>query len=210
MVEEMKPLVSLIAYPQKQSEMDHSHVGHVLKRWNLISNSLIEMISEYHTLTSEHTIDIINLCQSRKNTQTTTIHLLAYFLDSEYRGLQPSINEWSLIINFLHQYENSTLHTGEAHIQITNFLIRTEQFVIFHPVWNLADRPLAFWTETCLESPELGELAVHIFNTPANSVPSERAFSTQNIVHNKTQSNLSSMQTNMLAYIHINKRILES
>ena len=130
-------------------------------------------------------------------------------MDPEYHGLQPTTDEWSLIINFLQQYENPILRTGEARIQIANYLTRTGPFSSFHPVWNLADRPLAFWTEACLESPELGELAVRIFNTPANSVPSERAFSTQNIIHSKTRSNLSPMLTNMLAYIHVNKRILD-
>lgn len=57
--------------------------------------------------------------------------------------------------------------------------------------------------------PKLGELAVRIFHTPANSVPSERAFCTCNLMHDKKQNRLSTVVTDQLCYIHVNKHILD-
>jgi hAT family C-terminal dimerisation region len=56
----------------------------------------------------------------------------------------------------------------------------------------------------------LGQIALRLFSTPANSVPSERSFSTQNLIHNKTRRALRSDKVNKLTYIYINTRILRS
>ena len=50
---------------------------------------------------------------------------------------------------------------------------------------------------------------MRIFSTPATSVPSEQAFSTQNIIHDKKRTTLSQSSTNMLSYIHVNRRLLD-
>jgi len=50
---------------------------------------------------------------------------------------------------------------------------------------------------------------MRIFSTPATSVPSERAFSTQNIIYDKKRCTLSQSSTNMLSYIHVNRPLLD-
>ena len=55
----------------------------------------------------------------------------------------------------------------------------------------------------------LEKLAYRIFSTSCNSVASERAFSTQNLIHTKSRNHLKSETTNKLAYIYTNARILD-
>jgi hAT family C-terminal dimerisation region len=45
-------------------------------------------------------------------------------------------------------------------------------------------------------------------NTPSSSVPSERAFSILNLVHNKLRNRLTSSRVDKLQYIYINERII--
>ena len=78
------------------------------------------------------------------------------------------------------------------------------------PCWTQATNPLRFWQLHAIISNGLGTLAVRLFSTPANTVPSERAFSAQNLIHDKKRNRLSSEKANKLVYIHMNQRILES
>ena len=59
-----------------------------------------------------------------------------------------------------------------------------------------------------LWTPKLAKLAYRIFITPANSVPSERAFS-YNLQHDKKRSKLTPQNTDRLCFIHVNRRILD-
>ena len=40
-------------------------------------------------------------------------------------------------------------------------------------------------------------------------MPSERAFSTQNLIHTKTRNRLDAQRVDKLTYVHINKRVLD-
>ena len=53
----------------------------------------------------------------------------------------------------------------------------------------------------------LSPLALRIFSTPSNSVPSERAFSVMNFLHSKARNRLESERVDKLTYIYINTRI---
>lgn len=54
------------------------------------------------------------------------------------------------------------------------------------------------------------ELADQLYQTPANLVPSEQLFSTQNLIHSKLQNTLQADQVNKLEFIYINSRILQN
>jgi hypothetical protein len=66
-----------------------------------------------------------------------------------------------------------------------------------------------FWQFASEYSPGLAELAMRSFETPANSVPSERAFSTINLTHTRYRNRLTIEKVNKICYIHINRRILD-
>lgn len=54
----------------------------------------------------------------------------------------------------------------------------------------------------------LGTVARRLLSCLANSVPSERAFSAQNFIHNKTRNRLSQEKTDKLAFIYMNAKAL--
>jgi hypothetical protein len=51
--------------------------------------------------------------------------------------------------------------------------------------------------------PELSSFANRLMNTCANSVPSERAWSTINYIHSKTRNQLSVKRVDKLQFIYI-------
>ncbi|KAA8894409.1 hypothetical protein FN846DRAFT_786419 [Sphaerosporella brunnea] len=58
-------------------------------------------------------------------------------------------------------------------------------------------------------STELAQVALHIFHTLSNSVPSERSFPIRNLIHDKKRNRLGAQTADKLAYIQVNMRILE-
>jgi hypothetical protein len=65
-----------------------------------------------------------------------------------------------------------------------------------------------FWTSIKDDAPTLANLAIRILSTTANSVPSERAFSTMKLQHTKLRNRLLSSRVDKLVFIYINQRIL--
>ena len=55
---------------------------------------------------------------------------------------------------------------------------------------------------------ELYQLATRLFHTPANSVPSERSFSSMNILHSKSRNRLTVERVGKMLYIQVNRRTL--
>ncbi|KAA8912050.1 hypothetical protein FN846DRAFT_934058 [Sphaerosporella brunnea] len=58
-------------------------------------------------------------------------------------------------------------------------------------------------------STELAQVSLRIFHTLSNSVPSERSFSTRNLIQDKKRNRLGAQTADRLAYIHVNMCILE-
>ena len=87
-----------------------------------------------------------------------------------------------------------------------------EQPTLAHPhsgalCWNYKLDPRKFWIIAMHHAPVLGKLGNRIFQAPANSVPSERSFSTQNFLHSKTRNRLGAMRVDKLTYIYMNSRV---
>jgi hypothetical protein len=58
-------------------------------------------------------------------------------------------------------------------------------------------------------TPELSRLGLRMFKTPVNSVLSERAFSTHNLIYDKRRNRLQVERVDKLVFIHRNTRVLE-
>jgi hypothetical protein len=58
-------------------------------------------------------------------------------------------------------------------------------------------------------APRILRVAIRLFRTPCNSVPSERPFSVQNIIHDKKRNRHDPARTNKLMYIYMNRRVLD-
>ena len=212
-LEEFRPFLACISKPQEQSEKDSAHIGQVRAWWRTITANLQHILATSTTLqvSINPSFDLEDICAEREATQSVPLHLLADFLNPSYTGPLPTESEWATMIPLLERFENLHLRPGQSRLQLANYIHRTTPFSSNNPAWTHSRNPLAFWTELRFWAPELqvGALAMRIFSTLATSVPSERAFSTQNIIHDKKCSTLSQSSTNMLSYIHVNRCLLD-
>jgi hypothetical protein len=74
--------------------------------------------------------------------------------------------------------------------------------------WDHINEDWTFWFSIKDEAPVLAQLVIRILTTIANSVPSERAFSTMKLQHTKLRNRLVPSRVDKLVFIHINQRIL--
>ena len=58
-------------------------------------------------------------------------------------------------------------------------------------------------------APHIPRIALRLFRTPGNSVPSERSFSVQNAIHDKVRNRLLPTRTDKLICIYMNRRVLD-
>jgi len=94
---------------------------------------------------------------------------------------------------------------------VTDFYCFKDQRGVFHATarcWDHIDEDWTFWFSMKDEAPVLAQLAIRILTTTANSVPSERAFSTMRLQHTKLRNRLTPSRVDKLVFIHINQRIL--
>ena len=72
---------------------------------------------------------------------------------------------------------------------------------------DVAEHPLAFWSFMIEFVPHISRIALRLFRTPCNSVPSERSFSVQNAIHDNVRNRLLPTRTDKLIYIYMNRRV---
>jgi hypothetical protein len=106
-----------------------------------------------------------------------------------------------------------TLLPDPAHYKqaITDFYSFKDRRGVFHATarcWDYIDEDWTFWFSIKDEAPILARLAIRILTTTANSVPSERAFSTMKLQHTKLRNRLVPSRVDKLVFIHINRHIL--
>jgi hypothetical protein len=109
-----------------------------------------------------------------------------------------------LILKFIEKYGE-----GNAKFQFASFLIQQSQFARHYEALTFTDHPLLFWALIGPFAPELSHLALLVFKTPANSIPSERAFSSHNLMHDKKRNRLQVDKVDKLVFFHKNTQVLE-
>jgi hypothetical protein len=100
---------------------------------------------------------------------------------------------------------------AQIHRSFWAFRHQKEEFYAASTCWVQLDNPNAFWL-SFLGSDihmKLASIALRIFNTPANSVASERAFSAMGLISSKLRNRLKEAKTGQLIYIHMNQRVLD-
>jgi len=75
------------------------------------------------------------------------------------------------------------------------------------PEYN--EKAIRFLETVCSQGSLLGSIAVRVFTTICNSVPSERSFSAVNWIHSKARNRLLPVNADMLAFIFMNSRVLQ-
>jgi hypothetical protein len=189
----------------RMAESTKAHLGTVMKRWNTIEDILKTNEEQLPELKEFRT----NQFQARFIRQVLDIHWVAHYLVPENVSTTITPNGVQSIIRF---FESQPNH-NKGQPLLADFLSFRGKEGIFSPTapcWTQSAHPLRFWQLQAMFSTGLGTLAVRLFTTPANTVPSERAFSAQNLIHDRKRNRLSAEKTNKLVYIHMNQRLLDN
>jgi hypothetical protein len=88
-----------------------------------------------------------------------------------------------------------------------NYYTRQGPFSLQNEAWECAENPKVFWQLHWDSSSVLATLAIRLWNTLANEVPCERAFSTLKSTKSKTRNRLTDEHVDKLLYIQINTRV---
>jgi hypothetical protein len=202
-------LLKPIHEAQVMSESNHSNLMLVVNRWQSIE---LHLTSQRESLESQgfnfEAIHQVFLTRRRK--QLRDDHFLAHYLlpttiktplaksdkDRVFRALQKLVRT-----------EEDFLYTkGE----FFNFRAQRDVYALGASCWKLNSSPIHFWDDCESDKSILPNIARRLASTIANSVPSERAFSTMNLIHSKTRNRLSPERVEQQVFIHINRRILDS
>lgn len=211
-LEALRELLQPIDERLRMSESGKSHLGHVLHRWADILKHLKAESIEHDELAS-----FVNngAFTDRYNRQVLPIHIVAYYLmpettvnDIAHNTPIPLGFEMQ-ITAFFRRYSSSE---DEADLVIQQFMCFRAQEAPFEPLrqcWEGYKNVSLFWSNAVALAKSLGTIARRIFSAPVNSVASERAFSVQNLIHNRTRNRLHPERTDKLAFIYTNGRVLD-
>jgi hypothetical protein len=97
-----------------------------------------------------------------------------------------------------------------VHSSFLEFRTRGTVFGATHPAALHHDNPIAYWKSYLFDDIHSGlaTLSVRIFEAIGNSVASERAFLTMNLIHTKLRNRLGIEKSDKLIYIYMNQRVL--
>jgi hypothetical protein len=162
---------------QKMSESCRSHLGHVLDRWNSIRIKWQAMCEsgQYPQVEAIFAGGENSIWTRRYIKQQTDLTWLAWILDpgNDNRSM---INAGHIdnMLNLLKRYT-----PPEKHIEVVEdfFAFRDYEgkFAHWRDCWKkeYREKPILFWKIVAGEASHLSALAIRVFSTPANSVPSE-------------------------------------
>jgi hypothetical protein len=218
-LEDVKEVLQLIHEQQKMSESNRAHLGYVVTRWKKIADHLRQLIARtnYPHADRIRTIftprpnakgDLIHLWNDRFNKQVTDIHFAAYHLDPANQHIAATIDEEMALLGCLKRYTYTEEAFRATRKQYYQFKSRTGPWLTSNHMWSEMNDPLLFWQMSFAVGPHLATLAKRLYQTPANSVPSERAFSAMNFIHSKARNRLLVDRADMLQFLFMNDLVL--
>jgi|SRR5579859_5635261 len=154
--------------------------------------------------------DFLFVSDARYERQVHDIYIAAFYLDPVNRTIELDDYNNQRILTF---FQTCARSQEEANLMHTHFSLWREQLTPFEKgafCWKFAGKGAReFWISTINRTKALGVLCNRLFSTPANSVPSERAFSAQNYIHTKTRNSLKPDCVDKLTYIYMNTRVFD-
>src|SRR5205814_9935992 len=135
---------------------------------------------------------------SRHRREVTPIPIVGHFLTPSYYNLLLDPTSESHISSFFNAQVVSVAEATALQREFWAFRSQSPPFESQRDCWRHILDPTTFWAMQAGHARSLGLLAQRISQTPANSVPSERAFSIQNLIHSKQRNCLSSERANKL------------
>lgn len=150
--------------------------------------------------------EILQLLKKRMDRQALALHWTAYFLTPGNIGVATTVEQQNMVIEYLGNAHSDPIIQNR--VQEQYYRAKDGPFSSHNLAWNITS-PTTFWHAQHTFSPELSLLATRLFRFPANSVPSERSFSAQNLIHSKVRNSLNSTRVDKLTYIYLNRRVLD-
>ena len=195
---------------QRTSEDNKATLSYVFERWQKISSYLYTFANSCSSFADDINRFIIHKekmpWKARFDRQITPLHVAAYYLQPQHfnSDILPTLQDQ--ILDLLKAYipDFST-----AYKQFFDFRLQRNAFQPSSRSWTMVDDPVIFWAYHRAMCLELSAFADHLLTTIANSVPSERSFSTINYIHSKTRNALTLERVDKLEFIYINTRLLK-
>ena len=201
-VEELRDLIRPISILQQASESDSLHLGLVAERWRSTLGHIQTMEAGQSDIEP-----LIPIVEKRMKRQLEDIHWTAFYLTPKNSTVAISLEtQNSILVHIGRMYS----HGPTADKVIADyFAYRAHEgpFSDTNVAWKIGN-PVVFWQAYYAFSTELAQLAIRLFKTPANSVPSERSCSAQNFIHNKFRNRLHQSKVDKLTFIYKNRRVL--
>lgn len=210
-------LIKPLHEAQKMSESNKATLGDVVPRWNdlkakfqslrPIIPQVSAIIDQPHCSASPNSHD--SVFDTRMKVQTLPIHAASYYLTPTNVAKSMSDKDRDSVIKWLMKVTQEKDWTA-LRSAFWSFRTQKEGFHHNDQSWMDKENPVLFWRTHLDRYPELAIIATRIFETIANSVPSERAFSCMNLVHSKQRNRLGPLKVAKLVYIYMNQRTLDS
>jgi hypothetical protein len=180
-------------------------MGLVYARWlRIIAHFSKQRDVEFRT-------QLLALAQKRMDKQVINLHALAFLLNPHYLRLYEMTAELQdRALDALREHVADKDYQ-QVQADFLNFRAQRGHFAASATAWRGfkdSTPPLLFWQLSHVNARLLSDLAMRLFETPANSVPSERAFSAMNLTATKKRNRLSVEKLNKLCYIYMNSRTL--
>ena len=207
-LEQLRELLQPLHEALKMSESNKTHLGTVVERWKGMYAHLMRMQRDFPVLSDFVQQD--GIFSSRYQRQIIPIHIVAYYLTPTNYSLPIPLEFESKIFDFFVRYTDSADQAALIHSEFIQYRNQLSPFEPPRVCWKHASNPRVFWLTQMSYTTLLGKLAVRVFSTPANSVSSERSFSTQNYIHTNTRNALQSDKVDKLIYMYMNERTLRS
>lgn len=207
-LETVLAIIKPISSRQHASEADRAHIGHVIPPW-------LEIKAEWKVLDeSQQHIDVdfnqlYSIWFNRMDKQTYDIHHAGFALRPDTVGTKLEERQMTKVLQFFKSAVNPAdfLHVVR---EFNHFRAQSGgQFAAGGLVYSKEWTPLDAWMLLDNQGSKLAALAVRIFGTATNSVPSERSFSAVNFLHNKARNRLTPANADKLAFLYMNERVLE-
>ena len=190
-----------------------SYLSHVLSRWNSIRIKwqVMRESGQYSQIDRIFAGNENFIWMKWYAKQQTDLTWLAWILDPG-NDICSTVNAGRTenILSLLKKYTSSEKHT-EIVEDFFAFRDCEGKFGCWRDFWkkDYVEKPILFWKIVAGEAPDLSALAIWIFSTSANSVPSEWSFSAMNFIQDECRSHLSAEKTDMLTFIYMNSKILQ-
>jgi Protein of unknown function (DUF 659)/hAT family C-terminal dimerisation region len=200
-VDELLDILEPIHKHQIDSESSEKGLDKVYTRWRDIKS--------HCSRHPRHSEELKRLFKHRCNKQLSTIHHITWLLHPENQSQALASGEQTKMYDFIKEVQPQETYIKTEKGFIDYRMMR--QGFESRELWDseIKSDPITFWSFALQYSPEIAELAIRLFETPANSVPCERAFSTMNLTHTKYRNRLTVDRMHKLCFVHINRRILD-